>query len=733
MYKKIFVVVLFGMSFHLSKSQNVLIKDTNKVKNLDSVIVIGYLKRISPKFLSPIEGVNIFSGKKSNLLYLDPSMVNLAQNNARTSFAQIPGLTMWEMDGAGLQINIGSRGTDSHRSIEMNMRQNGYNINSDVFGYPEDHYTPPLQGVDHIQMVRGSAALQFGSQFGGMFNYVMKSGDTLKKIMLESEQTAGSNNLYNSFNAIGGRTGKISYYAYYDDRHGDGFRSNANFNYHAYYFTSTYKFNSKSKITLQFSRMDYLEKIAGGLTDQQFTSNFKQSTRTRNYFSPEINIPAVIFNHEFNANTKLELTSSVIFGQRNSVQFIAAPSVLDTVNTSLRSFNPRQVDRDYYSGVGLEGRVLHIFKIANVKNTVATGLRYSNETTTRRQKGIGTIASDYDLTLVAPYGIDLKFKTGNFALFAENEIKFNQKLSVTPGIRYEIINTILSGKINNQSVDVNYKGNRSFPLFGLGLQYKFSKFTELYGNISQAYRPFLYANVTPADRVDIIDPNLKDSKGYDIDLGYRGSIEDIFNFDVNVYYLFYGNKIGLLSEKRVDGTSYLLTTNIGDATIKGIEGYMEVSLLKSLLNRHTNSDVRIFNSVSFSHGRYTSGELSKSGNNINLSGNRVENLPELVSKSGLIIQHNNFNTTLQYSYISKSFNDAFNTVTSSNSITGLIPSYQVWDLSLNWQIYKLYRLSGGVNNFSNEKYFNRRITMYPGPGILPADGRTYYISFAFKI
>ena len=31
--------------------------------------------------------------------------------------------------------------------------------------------------------------------------------------------------------------------------------------------------------------------------------------------------------------------------------------------------------------------------------------------------------------------------------------------------------------------------------------------TQLYGNISQAYRPYLYANVTPADRVDKIDPS----------------------------------------------------------------------------------------------------------------------------------------------------------------------------------------------------------------------------------
>jgi len=86
------------------------------------------------------------------------SGANLAANVSRMIFARIPGVNVWEMDGAGTQVNIGTRGTDTHRSIEMNMRQNGYNTNSDMFGYPEDHYTPPMQAISEIQYVRGSAA-----------------------------------------------------------------------------------------------------------------------------------------------------------------------------------------------------------------------------------------------------------------------------------------------------------------------------------------------------------------------------------------------------------------------------------------------------------------------------------------------------------------------------------------------------------------------------------------------
>ncbi len=198
------------------QAQNKIKPDSLPSRMLDTVTVTDNAGR---SYLPDVKGVNLFSGKKTNVITLSDGEANLPQNVGRMIFAKIAGLNLWDMDGAGTQMNVGSRGTDSHRSIEMNMRQNGYNTNSDIFGYPENHYnTVPMQAVSQVQLVRGSAALQFGSQFGGMMNYVMKEGDAHREFYLESEQTAGSFNLFNSFNAIGGTKGKINYYAYYDDR-----------------------------------------------------------------------------------------------------------------------------------------------------------------------------------------------------------------------------------------------------------------------------------------------------------------------------------------------------------------------------------------------------------------------------------------------------------------------------------------------------------------------------------
>lgn len=707
-------------------------EDTLINKTLDSITVNSWLRNTAPKYMPEIEGASIYAGKKTNTLQPDPDQANLAQNVTRMAFAKIPGLNVWDMDGAGTQVNVGSRGTDTHRSIEMNMRQNGYNTNSDMFGYPEDHYTPPMQAIERIELVRGSAALQFGSQFGGMLNYVMKQGDSTKPFGFESEQTAGSQSFFNSYNAVGGTKGKIDYYAYYDNRSGNGWRPNAQFNYHAYYANIRYHFGTKGTLALQFSRMDYVQQIAGGQTDAQFYSNSRQSNRARNFFNPEINIPSLLFNYQLGRQTSLAITTHALFGQRNSVQFINTPDIRDTINPALGAYNPRQVDRDYYNGFTTEARVLHRYKLGRLTSSLAGGVRYFTELTKRRQKGVGTTGSDFDLSLVKPYGIDLRLHSTNYAAFAENLFQLTPQLSVTPGLRYEIIRTKMDGVINNASYPITYRGNRNFPLAGVGVQYQVKGLGQVYANWSQAYRPYLYANVTPATQVDQIDPNLKDSKGYDADLGFRGNYKEVLQFDVNLFYLYYGNRIGLLSEKNAT-TSYLLTTNIGNAVSKGGEAYAEISFGKMFYGRYPVFDVRLFNSFSYTHARYTSGQLNNNGVNKGLTGNRVEGVPDYINRAGINILYKQFSTFFQWSYVGKSFTDANNTVFSPNGSVGVVPDYHLLDWSASWHFLKSYHLSAGINNLANKAYFTRRITMYPGPGILPADGRTFYVSLGLKL
>ena len=52
----------------------------------------------------------------------------------------------------------------------------------------------------------------------------------------------------------------------------------------------------------------------------------------------------------------------------------------------------------------------------------------------------------------------------------------------------------------------------------------------------------------------VIDPNLKDPKGYNLDLGWRGSVGDVLDFDIGVFDLVYHDRIGLISGVDSTGT-----------------------------------------------------------------------------------------------------------------------------------------------------------------------------------
>ena len=89
---------------------------------------------------------------------------------------------------------------------------------------------------------------------------------------------------------------------------------------------------------------------------------------------------------------------------------------------------------------------------------------------------------------------------------------------------------------------------------------------------------------------------------------------------------------------------------------------------------------------------------------------------------------------MQGSYNSAQFSDASNSVIpSGDAVIGEISAYLVFDFSARYSFKRRFQLELGVNNFTNTKYFTRRATGYPGPGILPSDGIGGYLTFQYKL
>lgn len=70
---------------------------------------------------------------------------------------------------------------------------------------------------------------------------------------------------------------------------------------------------------------------------------------------------------------------------------------------------------------------------------------------------------------------------------------------------------------------------------------------------------------------------------------------------------------------------------------------------------------------------------------------------------------------------------------SANGAVGIVPAYGVLDFNASMRFAERYMLRLSVNNITDEQYFTKRPTIYPGPGIWNSDGRSFVVTFGVKL
>ena len=731
MKQNIFLITLLFFSGVLFARQPFNQDTLIKIKSLDSLTFYTYLNQNILKQLPAEQGTYIFSGKKTEVINLTDIAADISNKTGRQVFAKIPGVFVYDMDGSGNQINIAARGLDPHRGWEFNIRKDGVLTNSDMYGYPASHYSMPLESVERIEIVRGTGSLQYGAQFGGMINYISKQGDSSKPFGFESINTVGSFNLLSSYNAVSGKRGKFRYYAYIYRKSRDGYRKNEHTNSEAESVMLDYKPTKNVSVRLEWSRSEYLYRIPGPLTDSMFAADPTQATRSRNYFSPNIHVPSIIINWQIGDKTKLQLTSSALLGRRNSVLFDKPANVTDSIITATGNYNNRQVDIDRFNSYTTELRLLKIYRLAKQTSSLAAGVQYMNNDLHRTQLGKGTSGSDYDLGLVNPaWGRDLHFKTKNIALFAENKFQVQNNLSINFGARLETGNTDMSGKIiyypdNKIPVSIEHR----FSLLGVNISYKPFTNAEFYGGWSQSYRPMIFKDLIPVSVYEKVDPNIKNSNGYNAEFGFRGS-RKFLRWDVNGFLLQYNNRFGTLAQTDNAGNFYTYRTNVGNSFTKGAEIFVQADwfLCKKI-------SLSLFTSTAFMHARYTNATIRLGSKNVNIRGNKVESAPDVLSRNGITIRMSKLSIAALYSYTAATFSDPLNTLMppKNTGASGLVPSYSILDLNGSFSLSKKLELKMTFNNVSNKQYFTKRPLFYPGPGVWSSDGRNGSLTIAVRL
>ena len=616
-------------------------------------VMVSDFETFNIRKLDDIEKMSVYSGRKTEVIKVNQAVASLATNNARQIYNQVSGLNVFQNDDAGLQLNIGGRGLDPNRTSNFNTRQNNYDISADVLGYPESYYTPPVEALEEIQIIRGAASLQYGTQFGGLLNFIFKAPNAKKPIELIRRNSIGSNNLFTNFS---GTVNKFNYYTFVNYKKGNGFRPNSNFSSINLYSFWKYSFNSKLDISSEITYMNYLTQQAGGLTDQMFSNNIFQSNRSRNWF--EVNW--LLFNtkiqYELTEKTKLSLSFFGLDASRNALGYRTnrvnqadIGGVRDLIKADFRNY-------------GIEGKVLHRYKFFNKSTAFVFGFKYY-KSRNKSYQGPGSENSDADFEFYTsdfPYyknQSEYIFPNLNNSFFIENLFYINDKLSITPGIRYEFIKTESEGFYRQINLDAaenpifdttifqNNLNKRRFLLAGLGLSFKWSDQLENYSNISQNYRSVTFSDISIISPTYSVDSSIGDEKGYTFDFGLRGNIKNIVFFDISTFLISYEDRIGFVLREFDFGGVKSVRDNVGDAILYGIESMIDLNI-KEITNLSDQHRFNLF--INFSNIKSSYIKSDQAG----IKNNKIEYVPEINLKTGLNFGYKRTNTSLQFSYIS---------------------------------------------------------------------------------
>jgi len=684
--------------------------------------------------LRPVENSAIYDAKKNEVINFENVTANLATNNSRQIYGKIAGLNIWESDGAGVQLGLGGRGLSPNRNSNFNTRQNGYDISADALGYPESYYTPPAQALERVEIIRGASSLQYGTQFGGVVNFVFKEGPRQKPFQLQTNQTGGANGLFTSFNSVGGTVGKMNYFAFYQYKRSDGWRPNSDLDQHTAFGSFKYQVTPDFTIQSEYTFMSYLQQQPGGLTDAQFEQDPSQSNRKRNWFSVNWNLFSAIADYKFSSKTNLNTRFFGLIASRDALGNLGR---IDRIDFG----GKRDFLTDKFRNWGNETRLLHRYSFLNNISALLVGTRFYDGFTVRRE-GDGTAGAGPEFRFDDPDRLDSDFDlpSKNVSVFAENVFNITNKFSITPGVRFEYIKTESDGFFREVSEDLagnilvddvipeQRRDERSFVFFGVGMSFKESDALELYWNFSQNYRAVNFNDI----RVDIgsleVDPDIQDERGFNADLGARGNVRNLLNYDVSLFHLSYKDRIGSILKREPDPRfnnlierTFRFRTNVADANIYGFEGFFEVDMFKLFVDSYSPVRLSVFTNISFISATYTNSDEN------GIEGNEVELVPPVNLKTGLTFGYGNFESSYQFTYVGEHFSDATNAVRTPTAIEGIIPSYSVMDISFKYNLNR-FTFETGVNNLTDNEFFTRRATGYPGPGIIPAEARSFYLT-----
>lgn len=630
--------------------------------------------------------------------------------NGNEVFKLIPGLNVVDEEGVGLRVNIGIRGLDPDRSRTILMLEDGIPVALAPYGEPEMYYTPSIDRMAGLEVLKGSGSILFGPQtIGGVINYI--TYDPPKTSTMKLNIRGGNYGIANGLLRYGTTYENVGINVMYSHKQAENLG------------TLNYRVNDLSaKIKIGLSTQSNLG-IKVSAYDENSNSTYVGLTQTMydagDYFTviapyDRLNIrrysASVTHDYFINNNSYLRTTLFGYTTTRNWLRqdFSRAPHSNGTgiifgdesvTRGAIYMRNSTGNRNRQFEVVGAEPRYFMSYYIGNIKNDFDAGYRFLYERAfEQRINGKKANAESGDL-------VEDEIRTGYAnSLFVQNKFYFGENFTLTPGVRFENFNfnrNIFRIASKDTAIAKDSKVFEVVP--GIGVTYGFNKYLTLFAGIHRGFAP---PRIKDAINNQGIDLELDAELSWNSEFGLRFNTE-LFSFELTGYLLDFSNQIIPVSNSS-GGTGTGLV-NGGKTKHTGIETAFNYDLGKQLKSEYS---IVLSTAATFSNSKYNSDRfVNKNGEIININGLDLPYAPKFYMSGGLnITTPFGLNFGIKGNYVDKQFSDEANTIlATADGLIGEIDAHFVMDISARYIINSLNSsIYFTMKNLLDERYIASR-------------------------
>ena len=655
----------------------------------------------------------LFKNIPGSVVNISPKEIrNIAPLNTSDVLRKAVGLNVVDEDGVGLRTNIGVRGLNPLRSSKVMILEDGIPITLNPYGEPQLYFSPMIDKMQGVEVLKGSGQLEFGPQtIGGVVNFITarppQDAETRLKLV------TGRGGFFSGALSHGNTVGNTGYAFSLNHKRADQLGP-LGFSLIDFAGKLHFQLNDKSDLGIKFGVYDensnstYL-----GITQDMYDRDIDlRTTLTPDdlMLIRKVN-GSIIYNYRFNSNVEIQTNAYAYTIRRDwrRQQFTrngpnANSSGVVWGNPALTDggaiFMSNRTDwrNRQYQVLGLESKLVVKHQAFNVDNRLKTGVRALNE------KSFEQFIQGNKPDSWGGNMRDNEIRSGvGLSAFVINNTRITSKLSAEYGVRienYSFDRQIFRGQftvngVNNVVADTNVVFDRNTFAFlpGIGLNYNVSEKLGLFAGVHKGFAPpIVKSAILPTGAAEEIDKELSTN----FELGLRYSSGDIVSASLTFFHMNFQNQVIPVTL----ATNATGTANGGETKHTGVEADIQVDIAKLINSSHSlivGSNITI-----------TESQFSGKSEVIN---NVLPYSPKLIFNNYISFEMiNGFFASLYGNYIGEQFNDNKNTVIPvANGTIGKIDARYIVDAGIGYTASKIgTTFSISVKNLTNKKYITSR-------------------------